>query len=57
MRGLSHPNIREGVYTGIETPPYTISRDHPSMLAAFGFVPPTPLIDPNVMKRTYDRVV
>lgn len=57
IRGLSRPSIREGVYTGIETPPYTISRDHPSMLAAFGFVPPTPLIDPDVMKRTYDRVV
>ncbi len=57
IRGLSRPNIRDGVYTGIETPPYTISRDHPSMLAAFGFVPPTPLIDPNMMKRTYDRVV
>jgi hypothetical protein len=27
------------------------------MLAAFGLVPATPLIDPNVMKRTYDRVV
>jgi hypothetical protein len=57
IRGLSRPNIREGVYTGIETPPYTISRDHPSMLAAFGFVPSTPLIDPSIMKATYDRVV
>jgi len=57
IRRLARPNVREGVYTGIETPPYTISRDHPSMLAAYGFVPPTPLIDPNVMKRTYDRVV
>jgi len=57
VRGLSRPSIREGVYTGIETPPYTISRDHPSMLAAYGFVPATPLIDPNVMKRTYDGIV
>jgi len=57
MRGLSRPNIREGVYTGIETPPYTISRDHPSMLGAFGFVPSTPLIDPSIMRTTYDRVV
>jgi hypothetical protein len=57
IQGLSHPNIREGVYTGIETPPYTISRDHPSMLAAFGFVPSTSLIDPGIMKATYDRVV
>ncbi len=54
MQMLSHPTIREGVYTGIETPPYTIPRDHPSMAAALGFVPPTPLIDPNIMKRTLD---
>jgi hypothetical protein len=57
MRLLSHPTIREGVYTAIETPPYTIPRDHPSMLAAFGFVPPTPLIDPNTMRRTFDYVM
>jgi len=53
---LSRPNIRDGVYTAIETPPYTIYKDHPSMVAAFGFVPPTPLIDPNTMKRTLDHV-
>jgi len=54
IENLSHPTIREGVYTGIETPPYTIIEDHPSMVAAFGFVPQTPLIDPNTMKRTLD---
>jgi hypothetical protein len=57
IQRLSRPTIREGVYTGIETPPYTITRDHPSMVAAYGFVPATPLIDPNVMKRTLDQVV
>ena len=57
MRRLSRPPIREGVYTAIETPPYTIPRDHPSMVAAFGFVPQTPLIDPNTMKRTFDNVM
>jgi hypothetical protein len=57
MRRLSRPLIREGVYTAIETPPYTIPRDHPSMVAAFGFVPETPLIDPNTMKRTFDNVM
>ncbi len=56
IQNLSLPNIREGVYTGIETPPYTINEDHPSMLAALGFVPQTPLIDPNTMKRTLDYV-
>lgn len=57
MRLLSRPTIRDGVYTGIETPPYTIYRDHPSMAAALGFVPQTPLIDPNTMKRTFDNVM
>lgn len=54
---LSRPTIRDGVYTGIETPPYTIYRDHPSMVAAFGFVPPTPLIDQDIMKRTLEHVM
>ncbi len=57
MRLLSRPAIRDGAYMGIETPPYTIYRDHPSMVAALGFVPQTPLIDPNTMKRTFDHVM
>jgi hypothetical protein len=57
IKNLSHPTIRDGVYTGIETPPYTIIEDHPSMLAALGFVPQTPLINPNTMKRTLDFVM
>jgi hypothetical protein len=56
IRDLSHPTVRDGVYTGIETPPYTITEDHPSMVAALGFLPQTPLIDPNVMKKTLDFV-
>ncbi|MBN1804124.1 MAG: hypothetical protein JW837_02625 [Sedimentisphaerales bacterium] len=57
IRFLSRPTIRDGVYTGIETPPYTINRDHPSMVAALGFVPQTPLIDPDTMKRTLEHVL
>ena len=57
MRGLSKPCVRDGVYTGIETPPYTIYRDHPSMVAALGLVGRTPLIDVETMRRTYDHVV
>jgi hypothetical protein len=57
MNLLSRPTIRDGVYTAIETPPYTIYKDHPSMVAAFGLVPATPLIDPNTMKRTFDYVM
>ncbi len=56
-RRLSRPTVRDGVYTGIETPPYTIRRDHPTMVAALGFVPATPLIDRDVMKRTFDGVL
>ncbi len=57
IRNLSRPTIREGVYTGIETSPYTITEDHPSMLCALGFVTQTPLIEPEVMKRTLDSVL
>ena len=57
IRHLSRPTIRDGVYTGIETEPYTILRDHPSMLCALGVLPQTPLIDPTVMQRTLDYVM
>ncbi|MGC9396331.1 MAG: hypothetical protein ACP5J4_15920, partial [Anaerolineae bacterium] len=57
LRGLARPTIRDGVYAAIETPPYTIPRDHPSMLAALGVLPQTPFIDPAVMERTLDRVL
>ena len=57
LQQLSVPTVRKGVYTAIETPPYTILRDHPSMVAAWGVVPPTPLIDPQVMRHTLDRVL
>ncbi|MBN1125557.1 MAG: hypothetical protein JXA82_11150 [Sedimentisphaerales bacterium] len=57
IQKLSKPTIKDGVYTGIETEPFTIYRDHPSMVAAYGFVPPTPLIDPVIMKRTMDHVL
>ncbi len=57
MKNLSRPTVREGVYTGIETSPYTITEDHPSMLCALGFLPQTPLIEPEVMKRTLDFVL
>ncbi len=63
LRNLARPNIRaqgnagDGVYTGIATPPYTIPRDHPSMLAALGILPLTPLIDVETMQRTYTHVL
>ncbi len=54
---LSRPAVRDGIYTGIGTAPYTIREDHPSMVAALGFVAQTPLVDPNVMARTLDSVM
>lgn len=54
--GLARPIIQEGVYAAIGTPPYTIRNDHPSMVGAFGFVPPTPLIDPAIMHATMSSV-
>jgi hypothetical protein len=49
---LPKPSIREGIYTAIATPPYTLTRDHPSMTAAYGLLPKTPLIEPAVMHKT-----
>jgi len=57
LRHLARPAVRDGVYTAIETPPYTLPTDHPSMLASLGVVPPTPLIEPAVMQRTFDHVL
>jgi len=57
LRYLARPTIHEGVYAAIETPPFTIPTDHPSMLAALGLVPPTPLIDLETMGRTLDHVL
>jgi hypothetical protein len=57
MSKLSWPKIRDGIYPAIETEPFTIDRDHPSMVAALGFVPQTPLIDAEKMKQTYDHVL
>jgi hypothetical protein len=57
LRNLARPTVRDGVYTAIETPPYTVPTDHPSMLGALGVLPQTPLIDPLVMQRTFDAVL
>lgn len=56
IAGLSHPTERNGVYAAIEVEPFTIYSDHPSMLAALGMLPKTPLIDEETMLRTFDDV-
>jgi hypothetical protein len=52
MAHLARPAERDGVYAAIEVPPFTERTDHPSMLAALGFLPKTPLVDAGVMRRT-----
>ena len=52
LAGLPRPTVRDGVYAAIEVEPFTLYHDHPSMLGALGMVPPTPMIDADVMRRT-----
>jgi hypothetical protein len=54
---IAKPTVRDGVYAAIETAPYTIREDHPSMLAAFGMLPDVGLIDRKVMNRTLTSVL
>ncbi|HEY2508710.1 MAG TPA: hypothetical protein VGI58_19510 [Streptosporangiaceae bacterium] len=55
--GLVRPAILHGAYAAVSSPPQTQRRDHPSMLCAYGFVPPTPLIDRGVMRATLRSVL
>jgi hypothetical protein len=54
---LAVPCPYDGVYPAIATPPNTIRNDHPSMIMALGFVPETPLIDSDVMRKTLHSVM
>ena len=56
LAGWPQPTVRNGVYAAIEVEPFTLYRDHPSMLGALGMVPATPLIDAEVMRRTLVEV-
>jgi hypothetical protein len=55
-RQLAPPLVRDGIYAALETPPYTVLHDHPSMLCALGVLPRTDLIDEATMRRTLDHV-
>ena len=52
INNLSALPVRDGVYTAIEPEPYTNTTDHPSMLAALGLLPETPLINVDTMRKT-----
>jgi hypothetical protein len=49
---LPAPAPRGGVYPTMQSAPFTRRDDHPSMVAALGVVPPTPLIDRELMAAT-----
>jgi hypothetical protein len=49
--------MRGGAYEAIENEPYMIRGDHPSLLAAYGFLPETPLIDREAMRRTLCLII
>ncbi len=55
--GLVRPHVRDGVYTAIDVAPYTVTDDHPSLLYAWGVVPPTDVIDPRIMRATLHHVM
>ncbi len=52
VSGLSRPTVRDGMYAAIASEPFTLYADHPSMLAALGMLPETPLVDETIMRRT-----
>jgi hypothetical protein len=54
---LATPHIQDGHYTAIATEPYLRRYDHPSLLAAFGVVPETPVIDREIMRATLHDVL
>jgi hypothetical protein len=55
--GMSKPLVKDDVYAGVATAPFTIRTDHPCMLCALGFLPATPLIEAATMRRTLDDVL
>jgi hypothetical protein len=48
--------VSDGRYDAIAVDPYTLKKDHPSMLQAYGFLPLTPVIDPALIRATFEFV-
>ncbi|WP_311213107.1 MULTISPECIES: hypothetical protein [unclassified Arthrobacter] len=55
--GMVPPRVIDGVYAAIDSEPFTIRTDHPSMLCALGVLPLTDIIDPDVMRATLSDVL
>ena len=53
---LAQPKIIDGRYAAVATDEPLRRDDHPSLLMALGFVPPTPIIDPDTMTATLQNV-
>ena len=53
---IARPKVHNGTYAAIETPPFLLRRDHPSMLGAFGVLPDVGLVDRDTMRRTLSDV-
>ncbi|WP_437773443.1 hypothetical protein [Arthrobacter sp. KNU40] len=54
---LARPRTNGERYDAVATEPYLRRDDHPSLLAGYGLVPPTPLIDPVRMENTLCEVI
>ncbi|MFK0402013.1 hypothetical protein ACIQTT_06755 [Microbacterium sp. NPDC090225] len=54
--GLASPGVADGKYTAVATSEPLRRDDHPSLLMAYGVVPGTPIIDPALMRTTFDDV-
>ncbi|MCR2783543.1 MULTISPECIES: hypothetical protein [unclassified Microbacterium] len=54
--GLASPCAVDGRYTAVATDEPLRRDDHPSLLMALGVLPPTPIIDPELMKATLGDV-
>ncbi|MCS3442493.1 hypothetical protein [Microbacterium phyllosphaerae] len=48
--------LDDGTYAALSTPPHLIRKDHPSMLMGLGWLPPTDIIDADIMSETLDAV-
>jgi hypothetical protein len=54
---LATPFVQDDHYTAIAAEPYLRRDDHPALLAAYGVVPPTPVIEPSIMLATLNDVL
>jgi hypothetical protein len=61
LNKLSDLPVKDGLYVNAESHPDTFTdpaqrRDHPSLLAALGMLPPGKMADPEIMRRTLRKV-